>query len=131
MNRPISTKAHGVIDYTWSTTAAALPKAMNGATATARLVRNAGYAATLNSMLTNYEAGVMPIMPMKGHLALDVLMCSALIASPLYLPASERRWAAIPVALGIAGLIAGLLTQTRSPREIDDAGFTSARELEA
>jgi hypothetical protein len=115
MNRPISTKAHGVIDYTWSTTAAALPKA-NGASATARLVRNAGYAATLNSMFTKYEAGVMPVMPMKGHLALDLLMCSALIASPLYLPASERRWAAVPVALGVVGLIAGLLTKTRSPR---------------
>lgn len=131
MNRPISTKTHGVIDYTWSTTAAALPKAMNGASATARLLRNAGYAATLNSMFTKYEAGVMPIIPMKGHLALDLLMCSALIASPLYLPASERRWAAVPVALGVVGLIAGLLTKTRSPREIDDAAFTRARQLEA
>ena len=130
MNRPISTRTHSVIDYTWATTAAALPQAMPNATATARLVRSAGVAATMSSMMTNYEAGVMPVLPMRAHLALDFVMCSALIASPFFLPQSERRWAAIPVALGIAGLITGLLTQTRSPRELDDE-FMSLDEFEA
>src|SRR5215216_1300686 len=120
MNRPISTRTHGVIDYTWATTAAALPQAMPNATATGRLVRGAGVAATMSSMMTNYEAGVVPMLPMKAHLALDFVMCSALIASPFFLPRSERRWATVPVALGVAGLITGLLTQTRSPREIDE-----------
>jgi hypothetical protein len=55
---------------------------------------------------------------MKGHLALDAALCTALIASPLFLPASERRQAAIPVLLGIAGLITGMLTQTQAPLEM-------------
>jgi hypothetical protein len=91
MNRPISTKAHGMIDYAlWVTTASALPRMMHGATHTARLVRNAGTAASLNAMITNYEAGLVKLLPMKGHLAFDFLICTALVLSPLFLPASER-----------------------------------------
>ena len=128
MNRPISTRTHGVIDYAlWVTTASALPKMMRGATHTANLIRNAGTAASVNAMVTNYEAGLVRLLPMKGHLALDVVMCTALVLSPLFLPASERRYAFIPVALGAVGLMTGLMTQTESPTEY--AGFTPSREL--
>lgn len=128
MNRPISTKTHGMIDYAlWVTTASALPKMMKGATQTASLVRNAGTAASLNAMITNYEAGLVKVLPMKGHLALDFMMCTALVLSPLFLPAAERRYAFIPMALGAVGLVTGLMTQTESPAEY--AGFTPSREL--
>ncbi len=128
MHRPISTRTHGIIDYAlWVTTAGALPKMMNGATHTASLVRNAGTAASVNAMVTNYEAGLVSVMPMKGHLALDVMMCTALVLSPLFLPASERRYAFIPMALGVIGLVTGLMTQTESPTEF--GGFRPSREL--
>ena len=118
MHRPISTKTHGVIDYAlWVTTAGALPRMMNGATETASLVRNAGTAASVNAMMTNYEAGLVRVMPMKGHLALDFVMCTALLLSPVFLPASERRYAFIPMALGAIGLVTGLMTQTEPPSE--------------
>lgn len=128
MNRPISTKTHGMIDYAlWVTTASALPKMMNRATHTASLVRNAGTAASVTAMVTNYEAGLVRMMPMKGHLALDVVMCTILVLSPWFLPASERRYAFIPVALGAVGLLTGLMTQTESPTEY--GGFTPSRDL--
>jgi hypothetical protein len=118
-----------MIDYAlWVTTASALPKIMNGATHTARLVRNAGTAASMNAMVTNYEAGLVRVMPMKGHLALDFLMCTALVLSPFFLPASERRYALIPMALGAVGLITGLMTETESPTEWS-GDFTPSREL--
>jgi hypothetical protein len=117
MTRPISTKTHGAIDYAWATIAAALPSAIDDAPATARLVRAAGYAASMSSMVTNYEAGAMRIMPMKAHLALDVAMCAVLLASPLFLPRSERHRAVVPVALGAAGFVTALLTETGSPGE--------------
>jgi hypothetical protein len=68
---------------------------------------------------------------MKAHLALDVAMCGALVASPLFLPAAERRYVAIPVALGAAGLLTGLMTQTRSPLEIDEefGGFSGSQQI--
>jgi hypothetical protein len=131
MHKPISTKTHGAIDYAWSATAAALPSAMNGSTATAKLVRAAATAAAMTSMCTNYEWGRWRVLSMKVHLAIDFLMCGALVASPLFLPASERRYARIPMALGAVGLMTGLMTQTRSPLEVDEefGGFVSAGQI--
>lgn len=128
MDRPISTRTHAVIDYAWATTAGALPKMMNGATSTARLVRNASAAAAFNSMVTRYEAGVVQVMPMKAHLGIDFIMCAALVIAPFFLPRSERRYAATPVALGAIGLLTSLLTETKSPQEGDEA-FRPSYEL--
>lgn len=128
MNRPISTRTHGMFDYAWATTAGALPAMMHGATATAHLVRQAATAAGLNAMMTNYEAGIMRVIPMKGHLAIDFVMCSALVMSPFFLPRSERRYAAVPVLLGIVGFLASIFTETTSPNERVE-GFTPSREL--
>jgi hypothetical protein len=120
MKKPISTRLHGVIDYSWAATANALAKRVNGATSTARLLQGAAAAATASSAITNYEYGAVRLMPMKGHLAMDFVLCSALVASPLFLPKTERRYAAIPLLLGATGLITGLLTKTRSPLEVDE-----------
>jgi hypothetical protein len=128
MDRPISTRTHGVIDYAWATAAGSLPKMMNGATETARLVRSAGAAAGVNSMVTNYEAGILRVLPMKGHLLFDFVMSAVLMMSPFFLPRAERRFAAIPVALGAVGLLTSLLTETTSPVESFE-GFSPSREL--
>jgi hypothetical protein len=117
MTKPISTRLHGVIDYSWAAAASRLANRVDGATSTARLLRNAATAATASSFITNYECGAIRVMPMKGHLALDAVMCTALLASPLFLPASERRYAVVPMILGAIGLVTGLLTETRSPME--------------
>ena len=117
MNKPISTRVHGLIDYSWVATASALATRANGATSTARLLRRAATTATANSLMTNYEAGTVRMMPMKGHLAMDFALCGALIAAPFYLPESERRYAVLPMLLGAMGLMTALLTQTRSPTE--------------
>lgn len=118
MNRPISTRTHGVIDYAWSAAAAAVPEGIKaGAPRTTALLRAAGMAATTSSLATNYEAGLVRVMPMKGHLALDLAMGAALVAAPFVLPRAERKYAAIPIAFGAFGLLTALLTQTRSPTE--------------
>ena len=128
MNRPISTRTHGMIDYTWATTAAAATKMMSNAPAASRLIQNAGVASAANVMLTNYEAGMMKVMPMEAHLAFDMVTCGALLMSPFLVPASERRYAVIPMALGAVGLLAALMTRTESPLE-HGQGFIPSREL--
>ena len=120
MTKPISTRIHGIIDYTWAAAATSLAGRMDGATSTARLLRGAANAATASALVTNYECGAVRVLPMKGHLAVDAALCTALIASPWFLPASERRYATVPVLLGMAGLITGMLTQTQSPMEIQE-----------
>jgi hypothetical protein len=120
MTKPISTRTHGIIDYGWAAAATALAKRADDAPATARLLRSAATLATATSALTNYEYGALRLLPMKGHLAFDFALCSALLVSPLFLPESERRHAIMPTALGLAGLVAGLLTRPRSPLELGD-----------
>ena len=63
----------------------------------------------------------------KTHIAMDLAMYSALLLSPLYLPKSERRFAAFPMLLGAAGLLSALLTQTASGPE--HLGFIPTREM--
>jgi hypothetical protein len=117
-----------MIDYALATTAGTLPTMMTGAMATAHLVRKAGVAAGFNVMMTNYEAGMMRVMPMKGHLAIDFVICAALMMSPFFLPRSERRYAAVPVLLGAIGFLSSILTETTSPNERVER-FTPSREL--
>lgn len=117
MTKPISTRVHGAIDYAWAAAAAALARRMDGARATERLLERAGAAATASALVTRYEWGAVPLMPMRGHLALDHVLCGVLLASPLFLPAAERRYAAVPVLLGAVGVVVALLTQPRPARE--------------
>lgn len=111
MPDPISTRAHGVIDYAWIAAARALARAVENATQTARLVRNASTAAGLVSMTTDYEMGIVRLIPMRAHLALDYALCAVLLVSPLFLRRAERRAAVVPVALGVAGVVTALLTR--------------------
>jgi hypothetical protein len=120
MYKPISTRTHGIIDYGWVAAASALSDRVDGATSTARLLRTAATAAAASSLVTNYESGAVRIMPMRGHLAVDFALCGVLLASPLFLPATERRYALLPVLLGAAGFMTGLLTRPRSPLELGD-----------
>ena len=62
----------------------------------------------------------------KAHLAMDVVMCGALLLSPFFLPRSRRRYAAIPMLLGGAGLLTSMMTQMESTA---DSGFRPTREL--
>jgi hypothetical protein len=119
-----------MIDYTWLAAVSALSNQRIGASSTVRLLQNAATVARTSSMVTDYEHGAIPLLPVKAHLAVDVALCTVLIASPWFLPQSERRFAAIPMVLGIIGLVSSLLTDTRSRVETEaDRGFSDPRDV--
>jgi hypothetical protein len=120
MTKPISTRTHGIIDYGWAAAATALARRADDAPSTARLLRSAATLTTAASAMTNYEYGAVRLLPMRGHLAFDFALCSALLVSPLFLPESERKHALLPTALAMAGILTGLLTRPRSPLELGD-----------
>ncbi len=120
MTKPISTRTHGIVDYSWSAAARSAAGHVGGATSTALLLRRAADVATATSLLTRYECGALRLLPMKSHLTIDKLLCGALVASPLFLPASERRYALLPMLFGAFGLVASMLTESRSPVEFDE-----------
>jgi hypothetical protein len=126
MTRPISTRTHGALDYAWASVAASAPR-IAASDATARCVRNAGVAAGINSMLTDYEAGVVRVMPMRVHLAVDFVIGASLVLSPLFLPKSARRSVALSVALGLAACAASLLTDARGRKR--EVAFAPSYEL--
>lgn len=100
---------------------------MDAGSATAQLVRNAAVAAGFMSIVTNYETGMARLVPMRVHLGVDFLLGAALLLSPLMLPKGERRFAAVPVILGAAGIIASLLTE--ADPEGSEAAFSPSYEL--
>jgi hypothetical protein len=127
MNRPISTRTHGALDYAWVSAAASAAGATDATHATARFVRSSSVVAGINAMLTDYEAGVLRLIPMRAHLAVDFVIGTALVLSPLFLPKSGRRSVVLSVALGLTACAASLLTDARDRKR--SAGFAPSYEL--
>jgi uncharacterized membrane protein YdfJ with MMPL/SSD domain len=127
MPRPISTRTHGALDYAWVSVAASAARAADASGATARLVRSSSVVAGINSMLTDYEAGMLRLMPMRVHLAVDFVIGAALVLSPLFLPKSGRRSVALSVALGLTACAASLLTDARGRKR--EVAFAPSYEL--
>ena len=127
MPRPITTKAHGALDYAWVSAATSAARAAGTSGATARFVRSSSVAAGINSMLTDYEAGVLRVMPMRVHLAVDFVIGAALVLSPLFLRKSGRRSVAFSVALGLTACAASLLTDAGGRKR--HVGFAPSYEL--
>jgi hypothetical protein len=67
-------------------------------------------------------------MPMRMHLAMDVMLGAALVLAPWLLPRAERRYAAVPFALGAVALLTGLLTKKDAPPKLTSE-FTPSHEL--
>ena len=112
--KPISTRLHGVMDYVTGVTLLAAPSllGLNPSSPTARVLRSAGSAHAAYSLLTDYELGVIRVLPMRGHLALDALGAVAVAGSPWLLGTAggkQREWVP-PVVFGLWELGAVALT---------------------
>ena len=83
MKRPISTRMHGLIDYAYAATLIALPLMRGWSGRAAQLSMGAGLATLGLSMLTRYEFGLFPVIPMQGHLAIDAAESSMLMAASI------------------------------------------------
>jgi hypothetical protein len=116
--RFMPTSAHGMLDYLVGLALLAVPWLFGFAdNETARWVTMAfGAAAILYSLLTDYELGVIKVIPMSAHLILDIMSGVLLAASPWLFGFSEEVW--IPhVTVGVFEIIAALLTQTEPDRD--------------
>jgi len=61
--KPISTRTHGIIDYAYAGALIALPFLLHWNRRAARLSIGAGLATLGISMVTNYECGVVRLLP--------------------------------------------------------------------
>lgn len=112
--RPIPTRLHGAVDYLWGMALLASPRlfGLRHGSAAARTAQAAGASAIAYAALTDYEWGLLPVLSMRQHLALDIAGGAALAAAPALLGFAGRRGRP-HLAFGLFAIGAGLLTRTQ------------------
>ncbi len=115
--RIISTRTHGAIDYLTGAGLLAAPPLLgiSDEPAAARTLRAAGLAAVAYSLLTDYEFGVVRVIPMPAHLAIDATSGALVAASPWLFGFAERgpRYRLSHVLIGLSEVLAALTSKTR------------------
>ena len=133
MNRPITTKGHGMLDYPVGLALLFAPNLLGFADAGGAAVwvpRLIGIITLVQSIFTRYELGLVKILPMRMHLMNDYLAGAFLAASPwlfgFYNAANQQIW--LPhLVVGIGVLLVTALT-AKEPRQLreGDRGQTPA-----
>lgn len=114
--RVIPTQVHAVLDYLTGGTLVAAPRllGLTGTTA-GKVLGIAGGIATAQSLMTDYELGLVKVIPMRSHLALDAASGAMVAASPwLFGFAGNGRKYWLPhVIVGATEILAAATTKTR------------------
>lgn len=118
MNRPITSRMHGMLDYPVGIVLIAAPwifgfnDADNEAAYLVPIV--IGALIILQSLITDYELSVADVVPLRAHLMLDVILGVVLAASPWVFGFSDEgvnAW--LPhLVVGLGLIASGLMTQT-------------------
>lgn len=115
----IDTKTHGYLDYIMGVFLILAPSLfsldMHAIQSTVFYASGAGV--IIYSLLTDYEVGLIKIIPMKIHLILDILSGILLTASPWIFGFQEIIYGP-HLALGIIEICAALLTTSKRRIEI-------------
>jgi hypothetical protein len=115
--RFIPTRVHGVLDYLWGASLVSSPwllgQARGGAETWIPVAFGAG--AGVYSLLTDYELGAAPVLPMRTHLTIDVLGGLLLAATP-WIFGLGREARALHLGFGLFSVAAGLMTRTEPRR---------------
>jgi hypothetical protein len=91
---------------------------MNMSQQTTNLLTIVAVTATLYTLLTRFEWGLLRVLPTKAHLGLDFLTGALLCAAPFFVleNASQKEQSTLLV-LGLFEIGVALTTHTRSPLE--------------
>jgi hypothetical protein len=110
----LPTRVHGFLDWVMGLAMMVAPLALGfGAGPQTWLPVLMGGGLIIYSLFTEYELGVVPLIPVPSHLVLDALGGLLLAASPWIFGFAWEVW--IPhVAIGMAAVAAAIFTQTRA-----------------
>ena len=114
--RVIPTSVHGAIDYLTGGALLAAPRllGLNDEPRAAFVLRSAGGGAIAYSLITDYELGMLRLLPMPAHLALDAASGVLVAASPWlfgFADKGPRYW--LPhVLIGATEVLAATTTRT-------------------
>src|SRR4051794_33400273 len=122
----MSTKTHGVLDLVTAGTLVALPRMLGWGERVTNTLTTVAIGTLGYSLLTNYEFGLVRILPMRAHLAIDGLSGAALCAAPAMFPEEDPSTQGALVALGLFEMGAALMTR---PEPFADESLHMARSL--
>lgn len=111
--RAIPTRIHGIVDYLTGVLLIVLPWLIGTADGSAAQWGPiaAGLASVVYAALTDYELGVVPLLSMRVHLAIDAVIGLLLLISPWLFGFADRVTAPF-VLLGLFALAMSVLTRT-------------------
>ncbi len=115
--RFLPTRVHGVIDYIVGAILVLVPNVFGFADGTAAqwIFVALGLAAIVYSLVTDYERGLIPLIPMPAHLGLDAASGLLLAASPWLFGFHDRVY--LPhLICGLVEIAASLVTRTKPER---------------
>ncbi len=103
MNKPISPRLHGILDYTTSAAVAAAPPLFDMPRPARWLFESLAAGYTGLSSVTNYPLSARRMVPFKAHGAAELAIAAILPAAPWLLGFSEHK-AARNLCFGITAL---------------------------
>lgn len=110
----ISSKTHGLLDYVVGAAIAALPPMIQCGPGARAALYAAGFGAGVYSLLTDYERGVVKILPMETHLTLDVLSGAGLMAAAAMLDDERPQTRALLAGIGAFEIAVASVSSTQA-----------------
>lgn len=112
MAKPLSSRAHGVLDYLTAGTLLAAPRLLGWSAPVTRLLTGAALGTLAYSALTRYELAPVKLLPLSAHLALDGLSGATFVAAPLLLfPEEDGPTRGALAGIGLFEIAAARLTR--------------------
>jgi len=112
----MSTATHGIVDYVVGGALMMVPPMLNMSSRSKAVLSASGAVAGAYSAMTDYERGMVRVLPMKGHLTLDALSGGMLFGTAMLLDDEEPATRAAMACIGLFEIAASLLTETE-PRD--------------
>lgn len=115
-----------MLDLVTAGTLLALPRMLGWGERVTNTLTTAALGTLGYSLMTNYEFGLIRVLPMRAHLALDAMSGASLCAAPLMFPEEDASTHTALMALGMFEIGAALMTQ---PEPFGDESLHMAQSL--
>lgn len=124
--RIVPTRVHGIVDYVSAALLPMVPRMFGWDRRVTRLHDTIAAASAGQSLMTDYELGVVKILPMKAHLSVDAAAGCFLMGTAAVMTDEPAAARATMAGTGLFFLAAALLTKT-TPDEKQVEGHVVGR----
>ena len=112
MQKPISPRVHGVLDYMTAGFMFALPRVLGWSRCATRLMDCSAATTTAYSLMTRYKLGLVKVLPMKAHLALDAVSGAGMLGAAAVMEDEDPDVRCTIACIGAWEIAASLMTRT-------------------